>query len=142
MSRRSCAPRVPRARIDPIRNADDALAVLQRAAGASTRARTLVLLLDRTRIGSFILDVTGTEAPEAFVEIVDWAAGVACPVHMSALVVLSVRSGGGVVDLDVDRWLEASAVADRHGFELVEWFVRGPDGVECPRDLLGEPERW
>ena len=25
---------------------------------------------------------------------------------------------------------------------LVEWFVIGPHGVDCPRDLLGEPERW
>jgi hypothetical protein len=101
-----------------------------------------VALLDHQRLGSVVLDITGTEAPESFTEVVTWVAQRACPVHLGAFVVLSVRPDGGVVDHDVDRWLEASAVADRHGFELLEWFVQGPDGVECPRDLLGEPERW
>jgi len=33
-------------------------------------------------------------------------------------------------------------LAETHGIELLEWFVVGPHGAECPRELLGEPERW
>ena len=43
---------------------------------------------------------------------------------------------------DLDRWLEASEITEAHGIELIEWFVIGPAGVDCPRELLGEPERW
>ena len=43
---------------------------------------------------------------------------------------------------DIDRWLEADSITDSHGIELIEWFVIDPAGVECPRELLGEPDRW
>jgi hypothetical protein len=48
----------------------------------------------------------------------------------------------GLVDADIDRWLEASDIAAENGVELLEWFVVGPSGVVCPRELLGEPARW
>jgi hypothetical protein len=59
-----------------------------------------------------------------------------------SLVVATVRPDAGVLPGDIDRWLEASAICEQFGVELVEWFVISPHGVECPRDLLGEPERW
>jgi hypothetical protein len=62
--------------------------------------------------------------------------------QLCRLVVATVRPCGATQQGDVDRWLEASAIADAHGVELIEWFVIGPAGPECPRDLLGEPERW
>ena len=43
---------------------------------------------------------------------------------------------------DIDRWVEANEITETYGIELVEWFVVGPAGVDCPRELLGEPERW
>jgi hypothetical protein len=48
----------------------------------------------------------------------------------------------GLLPGDVDRWLDAESVAESHGIELVEWFVVTTSGVECPRQLIGEPERW
>ena len=59
-----------------------------------------------------------------------------------SIVLASVRPDSGMLPGDVDRWLEASAIVDQHGLVLLEWFVIGPMGPECPRDLLGEPERW
>jgi hypothetical protein len=58
-----------------------------------------------------------------------------------------VRPGGGLnlpatLPGDIDRWVEANEITEAHGIELIEWFVVGPAGVECPREMLGEPERW
>jgi hypothetical protein len=43
---------------------------------------------------------------------------------------------------DIDRWIEASEITESNGIELIEWFIVGPAGVDCPRELLGEPQRW
>jgi len=43
---------------------------------------------------------------------------------------------------DGDLWDEASDLADSFGLTLLEWFVISPDGIECPRELTGEPDRW
>ena len=63
--------------------------------------------------------------------------------HETAYVVIaSVRPSG---DLDVDdafRWCSASDIVESHGMTLLEWFVIGAGGIDCPRDLIGEPERW
>ena len=37
---------------------------------------------------------------------------------------------------------QLSRLGVEHGIELIEWFIVGPSGVDCPRDLLGEPQRW
>ena len=34
---------------------------------------------------------------------------------------------------DLDRWIEANEITEAYGIELVEWFVVGPAGVDCPR---------
>ena len=60
----------------------------------------------------------------------------------AALVLATVRPTGCVLPGDIDRWLEASALAATHGVDLIEWYVISGSGAQCPRDLLGEPERW
>jgi hypothetical protein len=61
---------------------------------------------------------------------------------LASLVVASVRPEGGLLPGDVDRWLEASTRCEQRGIVLLEWYVMGRYGPECPRDLLGEPPRW
>ena len=61
--------------------------------------------------------------------------------RLGALVMATVRPGGGPLEDDGDRWLEMSDLTSAAGVELVEWFVIG-DEIHCPRDLLGEPPRW
>lgn len=143
MTRRSCPARVPLGNVDPILSPGDALAVLTLAAAVPPRHETVVLLLDHRRVGSVVVSITGTDRPGSFVHVVEWAVRAArSSRRVRALVAMTVRPGGQLTDRDVDQWLEASAIAERHGIELVEWFVAGLDGVDCPRDLLGEPERW
>ena len=41
--------------------------------------------------------------------------------------------------------IEAMIVASSRpdgGIELIEWFVLGRSGPQCPHELFGEPERW
>ena len=62
---------------------------------------------------------------------------------LCGLVLATVRPDTtGMLPGDIDRWLEADSITDSHGIELVEWFIIGPAGVDCPRELLGEPDRW
>ena len=142
MTRRPCTGNRPLGADPPIRCADDALVAFAAAAPCPPRSETVVLLLDRERSCSLVVRVTGTARPDPFVPIVERLTDDACPDHVDAIVVMTRRPRGGLVDHDIDRWLEASELADRRGVELVEWFVAGRDGIECPRDLLGEPQRW
>lgn len=138
-------PRVPVANLDPIRSSADALALLSAVVRTPLCHETVVVLLDARRCGDTIVAVDDTEHAdpclvlERICEAVT-GSGVRAPV--SAVVMASVRPGGTTRPGDVDTWLEASALTETFGIDLVEWFVVGPSGVECPRDLLGEPERW
>jgi len=126
-----------------IRSADDAVDLLTRAARQPLEPEVLTLFLDRHHMGSLITGVTGTTDPDmvvAVVELMCRAAALGEQAHR--LVLASVRPEGGILPGDVDRWLEASAICHEAGIELVEWFVIAPGGISCPRDLLGEPERW
>jgi hypothetical protein len=100
-------------------------------------------LLDDAGYGNTITVVSGTHDADDVLRVVECLAeaGSAAPA-MSSLVLASVRPEGGIVPGDIDRWLEASSLAESYGLELTEWFVVGPATVECPRDLIGEPERW
>jgi hypothetical protein len=63
--------------------------------------------------------------------------------RLCGLVLATVRPNTtGMLPGDVERWLEAGSITDSHGIELIDWFIIGPAGVECPRQLLGEPDRW
>jgi len=127
----------------PVRSSRDALTLLSLAVCHPLEHETLAFLLDADGIGGQMMVVADTEPPEAVVHVVDFMAqlGARLPGFCS-LVVATMRPEGGLLAGDVDRWLEASSIAHDHGILLVEWYVVGPLGIECPRDLLGEPERW
>lgn len=127
----------------PVRSATGALQLIEAAATRPLVHETIAFLLDHDGFGSTLLCVSGTDRPDAMLGVVECVArageGIA---RLASIVVASIRPAGGLVPGDVDRWLEASDLADQHGLRLVEWFVIGPNGPECPRDLIGEPERW
>ena len=134
---RSCASH------NPIRNGDDAMEVISLAVHQPLRPETIVLLLDDAGYGGTITVISGTHRADDVLRVVECLAEVACAsLTVAALVVASVRPNGAATSADIDRWLEASSLADSYGVQLTEWFVISPAAVECPRELLGEPERW
>lgn len=127
----------------PVRCSTDALRVLFLAADQPLVSETLAFLLDDDGIGGIITVVSGTVEPDAVLAVAECMSRAAQQVpRASALVLATVRPQGGVLPGDVDRWLDASAIAALCGIDLIEWYVIGPSGARCPRDLLGEPERW
>ncbi len=132
----------PPDRSRPIRNSAEALDAMRTAISDPLRAETLGILLDDASRGSIVV-VSPIEHPDGMLQVADClsAAGGLDPT-VASLVLATIRPNGGVTAADVDRWLEASDIAESNGVPLVEWFVIGPSGVACPRDLLGEPERW
>ncbi len=141
MSRNRKFHPVPRGGIDPIRSAEDALAVL--ALAAPYGHDTIVILLDAERRGTSVMVVTDTVDPDALFGVIDVCVAAAPPdTRIEAMVVASSRPDGDVEPDDVHRWLEASDQCRAGGLELVEWFVLGRTGPRRPRELFGEPERW
>lgn len=139
--------RPPRAGLDPVDSADAALSVIRLAVSRPLRQEVVVLVLDADRRGHSIVIVDGTDEPDAVVEIVEHLAeSLVDGGGDVALVVATIRPGGGPLEDDDTRWLEASELAERAGVELIEWFVisddLGPPTAWCPRDLLAEPPRW
>ena len=132
---------VPRGGIDPIRSADDALAVL--ALGAPYDHDTIVILLDTDRCGCSVMVVTDTVEPDALFHVIDRCVE-ATQQHptIDAVILASSRPDGDAGPDDLHRWLEASDQCRAGGLQLVEWFVLGRSGPRCPRQLFGEPERW
>ena len=144
MSRFCGAHRVPRAGVDPIDDADAALAIIRLALHSPAIHETVALVLDADRTGRTVVVVDGTVEPDSVLDVVETLAEtIAAARHDGALVVASVRPGGQPVDGDDDRWLEASELAEAAGVELLEWFVLDGCGrTWSPRDLLGEAPRW
>ncbi|HUS43999.1 MAG TPA: hypothetical protein VMY16_15150 [Ilumatobacteraceae bacterium] len=141
MSRDRMFRRVPRGGIDPIRCADDALAVL--ALAAPYDHDTIVVLLDANRCGSSVMVVTDTIDHDALFEVIGVCVASAAPqTAIEAMIVASSRPDGDVEPDDVHRWLEASDQCRAGGLELVEWFVLGRSGPRLPRELFGERDRW
>jgi hypothetical protein len=142
MSRNRKFHPVPRGGIDPIRSADDALAVL--ALAAPYGHDTIVILLDAERCGSSIMIVTDTVDPDALLTVIDVCveATGAPGAPIEAMIVASSRPDGDVEADDVQRWSEAGDLCRSSGIELIEWFVLGRSGPQCPRELCGDPERW
>jgi hypothetical protein len=128
---------------EPIRTAAEARALLETAISRPLRDETVAFLLDDAGHGRTIFVVAGTDRPESVLDVVEHlAAAGRISGLLSALVLASVRPGGGIVPGDIDRWFDASEIAQDHGVQLLEWFIYGPQGFTCPRDLLGEAERW
>lgn len=145
MSHFCSAHRTPPVGVDPVDDAEVAMAVVELAMTHPLVAETIVLVLDAERRGRTVVVVDGTDDPDAIVEVVErLAEASAVSGEPGTLVVASVRpdDDGRPLPDDADRWLEASDVADEVGVELVEWFVVGPMRTWCPRDLIAEPPRW
>lgn len=158
MSRFCTTHRAPRAGIDPIVDPASALAVIRLAISWPAEAETVVLVLDPDRRGRTVVVVQGTrydddvvEVVERFAEAIAWEIeDMAAGASPAGMIVASVRPGRGPEPADADRWLEAGAVAETFGVELIEWFVLEAHGGDdhdrftawCPRDLLAEPPRW
>ncbi len=141
MSRNRKFHPVPRGGIDPIRSADDALAVL--ALAAPYGHDTIVIMLDADRCGSSVMVVHDTVDPDALFHVISICVQASDPNSpIDALIVASSRPDGDVESDDVHRWLEASDLCHSGGLELIEWFVLGRSGARCPRQMFGEPERW
>jgi hypothetical protein len=136
------AHRIPRARIDTIACAADALALIQRVLAVPASHETIVIVLDDAHRGLGIVSVSGTSEPDQVVTVVEC---IARPDLFggegAALVVASNRPAGAVTADDIDRWFEMCDLSEVAGVELVEWFVIGRS-VSCPRDLVGAPPRW
>jgi len=135
--------RVPRAHIDPIFSAADAMVVFAAQMMRPQRAETLVMFLDEAGRGSTLVTVTGTDDPFQIIEIAETMAlsGSSSP-NVSGLVLASVRPGSTVLPGDDELWLEASDVVEDIGLILVDWLIIGRGGTYSPRELLGMPSRW
>jgi hypothetical protein len=135
--------RLPRARLDPIYSAAEAMAIFAAQMTKPMRAETLVMFLDDAGRGSALVTITDTDDPDQIVDITETMAlsAIANP-DVCSLVVASVRPGGSVLPGDDELWLEAADVADGCGITLVDWLVIGRDGTVSPREVLGMPSRW
>ena len=138
--------RPPRAGIDPVDSADAASAVIRLAVTRPMRSEVVVLVLDGDRRGAPSSSSTAPTSPTPSSRSwSDWpnrsSTRRAPPPSSSRWV-----PGGGQLDDDADRWLEASDAAEQAGVELLEWFVisddLGPPTAWCPLYLLAEPPRW
>ena len=127
----------------PVRCAADALRVLFLATTNPLESETLAFVLDSHGQGGVITIVSGTVDADSVLPVTECMARAAERVERAtSLVVASVRPGGCVLPGDLDRWMEASTLAAAYGVTLIEWFIITESGAQCPRDLLGEPERW
>jgi hypothetical protein len=149
MSMFCAAHRLPRAGVDPIDSAAAALAIVALAMRRPPVDETIALVLDADHRGRTVVVVDGTSDLDAVLDVVERVAGsVAAAGRTGCLVLATVRPGGGPVDGDDDRWLEASDLADDVGVDLLEWFVITGDAPSitantwCPRELVGELPRW
>jgi hypothetical protein len=143
MPRSTTSPRLPLAG-EPICSSLDALAVVSLAIHRPPEAETIAFFLDEASCSSTITIVSGTTEPDSVLAVAECMAVAAdgSPT-LCGVVLATVRpTSGGLLSGDVERWLEADAIAEAHGIELIEWFVIHPAGVECPRELLGRPQRW
>lgn len=141
MSRNRSLHPVPRAGIDPIECEADALAVL--ALGAPYGHDTIVVLLDADRCGCSVMVVTDTHDTEALFRVIDIVVE-ACTgrPEVDAVILATSRPDDDAQFDDAHRWLEASDQCRAGGLELVEWFILGRSGPQCPREMFGEPVRW
>ena len=147
MPRSTARPRLPQAS-DPIHSAIDAIAVVSLVIHRPLQAETIAFLLDDSGHSDTITIISGTTEPDSVLAVAECMARVGgTEPALCGLVVASVRpdtiaNAPATLPGDIDRWLQIDEITESHGIELVEWFVVGPAGVDCPRDLLGDPERW
>ena len=139
--------RLPQAS-DPVLCSLDAIAVVSMAIHRPLEAETIAFFLDHTSRSNTITVVSGTTEPDSVLTVAECmsVAGARIPT-LCGVVLATVRPHAepgvpATLPGDFDRWIEAGEIAESNGIELIEWFIVGPSGVACPRELLGEPERW
>ena len=139
--------RLPRSS-DPIRSATDAIAVISLAIHRPLEAETIAFFLDHTSRSNTITVISGTTDPDSVLSVAECMslAGARsptlCGVVLATVRPQTERNLPSTLPGDIDRWIEASDITESNGIELIEWFIVGPAGVDCPRELLGEPPRW
>jgi hypothetical protein len=132
----------------PIRSAFDAIGVVSLAIHRPLEFETIGFFLDDHARSNTITVVTGTTEPDAVLAVAECLAlAAADSPNLCGLVLATVRPDlpphvPATLPGDVDRWIEANSITEAQGIELIEWFVVGRSGVACPRDVLGDPERW
>lgn len=147
MPRSTAQPRLPQAS-DPIRSSIAAIAVVSLAIHRPLEAETIAFLVDDSGRSNTITVVSGTTDPDSVLSVAECMAMAGSRVpSLCGVVLATVRPNAApnlsaILPGDIDRWTEANAITDALGIELIEWFVVGPAGVDCPRALLGQPERW
>ena len=135
--------RVPRARLDPIVRVDQALAVFRLAMCHPLSPETLVMFLDNNNCGHELVSVSGTTEPFHVIDVAStMALCAAANEDMSALVLATIRPGGGLLAGDDELWFEAADTVEESGLVLIDWLIIGRGGVHSPRDYLGIPSRW
>ena len=139
--------RLPQAS-QPIRSSIDAIAVVSLAIHRPLEAETIAFLLDENSRSNVITVVSGTTDPDSVLSVAECMslAGARSPT-LCGVVLATVRPEAApnlpaTLPGDIDRWIEASEITESNGIELIEWFIVGPAGIDCPRELLGEPQRW
>jgi hypothetical protein len=143
MPRSPARPRPPLAG-EPILSSIDALRIVSMAIHQPLEAETVAFFLDDCSRSDTITIVSGTTPADSIISVAECMAVAASrSPTLCGVVLASVRPDTlGLLPDDIDRWLVIDAITEAQGIELVEWFIVDPAGVECPRDVLGEPERW
>ncbi len=133
---------------EPILSSTDAIAIVSLAIHRPLVAETIAFFLDETSRSNTITVVSGTTDPDSVLTVAEcMAVAGSRSLNLCGVVLATVRPNAApnlpaTLPGDIDRWVEANEITESHGIELIEWFVVGPSGVDCPRDLLGEPQRW
>ena len=142
MPRSPTRPPLPKAG-EPIRTSLEALRVVSMAIRHPLEAETIAFFLDDCSCSNTITVISGTTEPDSIVAVAECMALAARRVpSLCGVVLATVRPVDGLLPDDLERWQRIDAVTQAQGIELVEWFIVGPAGVDCPRGLLGEPDRW
>ncbi|MEM8619626.1 MAG: hypothetical protein AAGF73_07885 [Actinomycetota bacterium] len=134
---------VPRAGIDHIRCARQALAAINTRPPRPGAAQISVLALDREHRGVALMTVADPPDRDAVVTVATLVANAHQRTgrRRNAVVLASFRPGDDADLSDIDRWIECDSIFDEIGVDLLEWFVIGARLV-CPREFTAERPRW
>lgn len=135
--------RVPRARLDPINSATQALTVFGLAMTYPLAHETLTMFLDANHCGHELVSVSGTDEARHVIDVAEtMAISASASTEITALVLASVRPGGGILPGDDELWFEAADVVEESGLVLIDWLIIGRGCTQSPRAQLGIPSRW
>lgn len=127
----------------PISSTDEAVAIVAATLRRPLESEVIAFLVDSNNCGHTIVVVSHDHDDDVVLRVAEsMMAMAAVSRRWTGVVLASVRPRSMIVPGDVDRWLELDALTASAGVTLKDWLVVGPAGVELPRQLLGEPERW